>query len=216
MAALAPFYPLLANLPPPTSSNGVGSSADLSEIKEKLDSLIDEQKKLGKRLERLEEASIEKVAGIDSINDCVRSMEDASIALTGQLKTVENRIVTIFETTSLTFTKHVTKEGDNNSKNIKEHVTKENNNNSKNLEQVKKETEKNAKAIESVIASTKNIGTINQSINKITANLWKPEKKKDAVYKCSSGHTSKQPGTCVSTNEEASSSLVTTLCCRGK
>jgi hypothetical protein len=79
--------------PPPPSGGGGGSSADLDEIKKMLGSIMANQNDMSKRIEKLEKDSQEKIAAADVVTNCVRSMEDATQGLAGQVKKIERKQV---------------------------------------------------------------------------------------------------------------------------
>ncbi len=73
MAALQPFYPLLANAAPVPPGSGSSSSQEIGEMRSILDQILQEQRELlqeqralSRRRKKLEDASEEKIAGVSN------------------------------------------------------------------------------------------------------------------------------------------------------
>ncbi|GMI29152.1 hypothetical protein TeGR_g11051 [Tetraparma gracilis] len=89
--ALTPFYPLLAAANQAHPANGA-TAAGNDDIKNMLLDVKNEQAKIMERLDRIEAASAERVAGTDIVADCVQNMEAVTQALAGQLKKIERKV----------------------------------------------------------------------------------------------------------------------------
>ncbi|GMH71172.1 hypothetical protein TrRE_jg13092 [Triparma retinervis] len=87
IAALAPFYPLLASVQP-----GSTSSVDFSKIEASIVKIQEGQGQILERLQALERTSQENLGGADAVEQVARNVEAATQAMSGRMQQIERRV----------------------------------------------------------------------------------------------------------------------------